>query len=130
MKQVLARLLRRRPVRSRKTAGERSGSEGPLVSVQVRAGERPVAMTLDEVGECGTADELLRRAEARSAARPDPADFAGRPIGDLLKALGVPEDTSRYEREEGVTTLVFRLGRGRRGGEDVRDRGDGTTPEP
>jgi len=71
-----------------------------------------VSFTLSELRECGTVDELLRRAEERATpARPDPADFKGRPIGDYLDALGVPEDTSRYESELGVTTLHMRLGK-------------------
>jgi hypothetical protein len=47
-------------------------------------------------------------------ALPDPEDFKGRPIIEYLKACGVREDTSRYEKEWGVTTLYFRLGNLRR----------------
>ncbi len=82
-----------------------------LVLVQIQAGADPVPMTLGELQECDTLEKLLRRAAEKTEAsgtapatgrRPNPADFRGRPIGDHLKALGVPEDTSRYEKEQDV----------------------------
>ena len=94
-----------------------------LVLVQVREGAEPVPMTLGDLLECDTRETLLQRAAEKTEdaakragsrgetpTRPDPADYEGRPIGDYLDALGVPEDTSRYETEEGATTLYHRLG--------------------
>jgi hypothetical protein len=65
--------------------------ERPLLTVQVRAGDPP-----------------------------EPEDFKGRPLGDFLRALGVPEDTSQYGK--GETRLTFRPGpwsRAPRDGEDA-----------
>lgn len=86
------------------------------LSVPPEDGGEPasVGFTLGELLEIDTLDELLERAAAKPArneALANPDSFKGRPIGDYLKALGVPEDTSRYEDEEGVTTINFNLGR-------------------
>lgn len=75
-------------------------------------------MTLAEMRACETLADLRRRARERAGDPPDPADFKGRPIGYYLKALGVPENTSRYAREKGVTKLVFLPRHGRRTGEE------------
>lgn len=50
-------------------------------------------------------------------ARPDPQAYRGRPIGDYLKALGSEEDTSRYGRGRGITTVVLLRRRPARPGE-------------
>ena len=118
---TLAHAVRRAGRRSRRTTNA-NGSQATapagdyLVEVDLgrhAGGERPatVQFTLGELLECETLDELLRRARDKAApVRSDPAEFKGRPIIDHLKALGVPEDTARYERERGVTTVYVRLG--------------------
>ncbi|HMS71525.1 MAG TPA: hypothetical protein PKB03_00690 [Baekduia sp.] len=88
-------------------------AEDYLVAVHL-GGQRPgtVRFTRRELLEFENLHDLLVRAAERTEnARPDPADFKDRPIGDYLDALGVPEDTARYQRERGVTTLHVRLGK-------------------
>lgn len=41
------------------------------------------------------------------AKKVNPADYADRPIGDLLDALGVKEDPKRAKELRGTTTLRF-----------------------
>lgn len=55
-------------------------------------------------------EQTVVSATADDPVKPDPEEFKGRPISEYLRARGVPEDTSRYEKERGVTTLYFRLG--------------------
>ena len=127
MKKFLARLFgaNASPEPSNSQTPAATDAIEPLVLVQVREGTEPVPMTLGDLRECDTLEKLLQRAaetteDAAKCAdsrgvtptRPDPKDYKDRPIGDYLKALGVPEDTSRYE--SGTTTLHFRLGNLRR----------------
>lgn len=128
MRQFFSRVFRRTSVASgasTQTAPDPAERDAVEVTdypvlLELEEGAGPVLLTLGDLFECETRDELRQRAAERVASRqsragddprPDPADYKGRPIGDFLTALGSTEDTSHYARERGITTVFHRLGR-------------------
>lgn len=121
MRKLLTRLFRRNTTTTEQIPSDETPATDYLVLLQLEDGADPVPMTLGDLLECDTKEKLLRRAaektgDARATTkrrpRPDPADFKGRPIRDYLEARGVPENTSRYTTESGITTLYYRFGPG------------------
>lgn len=127
MKNVISKLRaglgRKRSTSTAPAAVKTTAADDFLVELSVPSedGGEPVTtrFTLGELLEIETLAELRARAAEKAARaadladdsgaakpRPNPEDFKGRPIGDYLQALGVPESADRYESEKGVTSAA------------------------